>query len=94
MSDKSKKFNPPAGFVVAVHANMLGIRSVAQQLDIFPEALAEAMEQAGFMLVPDPMDLSADAAKVIKLQEQQQTSGIRLVQEVQLDDSGSNTSTN
>lgn len=94
MSDKSKKFNPPAGFVVAVHANMLGIRSVAQQLDIFPEALAEAMELAGFMLVPDPMDLSADAAKVIKLQEQQQTSGIRLVQEVQLDDSGSNTSTN
>lgn len=94
MSDKSKKFNPPAGFVVAVHANMLGIRSVAQQLDMFPETLAEAMERAGFMLVPDPMDLSADAAKVIKLQDQQQTSGIRLVQEVQLDDSGSDTSTN
>jgi hypothetical protein len=94
MSDKNKKFTPPAGFVVAVHANILGIRSVAQQLDMFPETLAEAMERAGFQLVPDPMDLTADAAKVIKLQEQQQTNGIRLVQEVKFDESGSDTSTN
>jgi hypothetical protein len=92
MSDKQKKFTPPAGFVVAVHGNILGIRSVARELDIFPEALAEAMEKAGFQFLPDPMDLSADAAKVIKLQEKQQTEGIRLVQEVQFSDSDSDTS--
>ena len=92
MSDKQKKFTPPAGFVVAVHANILGIRSVARELDIFPEVLAEAMEKAGFQFSPDPMDLSADATKVIKLQEKQQTEGIRLVQEVQFSDSGSDTS--
>ena len=94
MSDKNKKFSPPAGFVVSVHANILGIRSVAQQLDIFPEVLAEAMERAGFQLIPDPMDLTTDAGKVIKLQAKQQTEGIRLVQEVRFDDSGSDTSTN
>jgi len=93
MSDKQKKFTPPAGFVVAVHGNILGIRSVSKELDIFPDLLAEAMERAGFQLLPDPMDLSADAAKVIKLQDKQQTEGIRLVQEVQFSDSGSDTST-
>ena len=93
MSDKQKKFTPPAGFVVAVHGNILGIKSVARELDMFPETLAEAMEKAGFQLVPDPMDLSADAAKVIALQEKQQTEGIRLVQEVQFSDSNSDTST-
>jgi hypothetical protein len=93
MSDKQKKFTPPAGFVVAVHGNILGIRSVAKELDTFPELLAEAMERAGFQFLPDPMDLSADAAKVIKLQDKQQTEGIRLVQEVQFSDSGSDTST-
>lgn len=81
MSDKQKKFIPPTGFVVSVHANILGIRSVANQLDIFPEALAEAMEKAGFQLTPDPMDLSADAAKVIKLQAKHETSGLQVVQE-------------
>ena len=93
MSDKQKKFTPPAGFVVAVHGNILGIRSVAKELDMFPEVLGEAMEKAGFQFLPDPMDLSADATKVIKLQEKQQTEGIRLVQEVTFSDSDSDTRT-
>jgi hypothetical protein len=92
MSDKQKKFTPPAGFVVAVHGNILGIRSVAKELDMFPEVLGEAMEKAGFQFLPDPMDLSADATKVIKLQDRQQTDGIRLVQEVTFSDSDSDTS--
>jgi hypothetical protein len=93
MSDKQKKFTPPAGFVVAVHGNILGIRSVAKELDMFPEVLGEAMEKAGFQFLPDPMDLSADATKVIKLQDRQQTDGIRLVQEVTFSDSDSDTRT-
>jgi len=40
MSNKDKKFQPDAGFVVAVHQNILGIRAVASALDIFPETLA------------------------------------------------------
>jgi hypothetical protein len=59
---------------------------------MFPEVLGEAMEKAGFQFVPDPMDLSADATKVIKIQDRQQTEGIRLVQEVQFSDSDSDTS--
>ena len=67
MSDKDKKFRPDAGFVVAVHQNILGIRAVASALDIFPENLAGAMSQMGFQFIPDPFNLSSDAAKVIEL---------------------------
>jgi hypothetical protein len=82
MSDKSKKFQPSAGFVVSVHMNKLGIRAVAAELDgIFAEVLAEAMDKAGFQLVPDPFNLTSDAKKVIEMEERQKTAGLKLVQE-------------
>jgi hypothetical protein len=85
MSDKDKKFRPDAGFVVAVHQNILGIRAVASALDIFPENLANAMSQMGFQFIPDPFNLSSDAGKVIELQNKKENSNITLVKE-QTDD--------
>ncbi len=93
MSDKQKKFQPTLGFVVAVHQNAMGIRSVATALgDIFPERLGEALEMAGYQLVVDPFDLSADATKLIALQEKQKNEGLRIVKEAD-DESGSDTAT-
>lgn len=66
---KNKPFTPPAGFVVGVHLNIMGIKAISQYLTESPIELALAMEKAGFAVVPDIMDLSGDAAKVIKLQE-------------------------
>jgi|LauGreDrversion4_2_1035121.scaffolds.fasta_scaffold442156_3 hypothetical protein len=95
MSDKSKKFEPSAGFVVSVHMNKLGIRAVAAELDgIFAEVLAEAMDKAGFQLVPDPFNLTNDAKKVIELEERQKTAGLKLVKEAGDDDASSDTSAN
>lgn len=95
MSDKSKKFEPSAGFVVSVHMNKLGIRAVAAELDgIFAEVLAEAMDKAGFQLVPDPFNLTSDAKKVIELEERQKTAGLTLVKEAADDDSSGDTPTN
>ena len=93
MSDKSKKFQPDAGFVVAVHQNVLGVRAVASVLDIFPETLAEAMSKVGFQFVPDPFNLSSDAAKVINFQERQANAGLQVVKEATDDDASSDTST-
>lgn len=90
MSDKSKKFNPSVGYMVAVHQNIVGIRALAGALDMFPEKVGEALEMAGFQLVADPFDLSADATKVIKLQEQRASSGLQVVRE-DGDESGSDT---
>lgn len=86
MSDKDKKFRPDAGFVVAVHQNILGIRAVASALDIFPENLAGAMSQMGFQFIPDPFNLSSDAGKVIELQNKKENSNISLVKEETIDE--------
>jgi hypothetical protein len=93
MSKKENKFKPSAGFVVAVHMNSLGIRAVAEQLDIFPEALGEAMDRAGFQLIADPFNLTADATGLIKLQARHETEGLQVVKEPEYD-AGSDTSAN
>jgi len=93
MSKKENKFQPSAGFVVAVHMNSLGIRAVAKELDIFPEELGEAMDRAGFQFVADPFNLTSDATGLIKLQARHETEGLQVVREAS-DDSGSDTSTN
>ena len=94
MSDKQNKFRPNEGFILAVHQNILYIRRLAQVLDIFPEALAEAMEKAGVLLNPDPFDLSADSKKVIELQERETTKGLRVVQKEAADEPSGDTSAN
>ena len=94
MSDKTKKFQPSAGFVVSVHMNKLGIRAVAAELDgMFAETLAEAMDKAGFQLVPDPFNLTSDAKKVIEMEERQKTAGLKLVQDEEAVDEPSGDST-
>ena len=94
MSDKTKKFQPSAGFVVSVHMNKLGIRAVAAELDgMFAETLAEAMDKAGFQLVPDPFNLTSDAKKVIVMEERQKTAGLKLVQDEEAVDEPSGDST-
>lgn len=83
MSKKENKFEPSNGLKVAVHFNIIGIRSTAKELDVFPEVLAEALDRAGFMLVPDPFNMSSDAGKVIALQERRATEGLQVVKEAE-----------
>lgn len=66
---KNKQFKPPAGFVVGVHINMLGIQALAEQLSLPAYKVAKACEEAGVALVADIMDLSGDSAKVLLAQE-------------------------
>lgn len=93
MSDKQKKFQPTAGFMVSVLNNVIGIRAVAHELDIFPENLANALERAGYQIVPDPFDLSADSGKVIALQEQQKAQGLKVVKDESDSDTGADRET-
>jgi hypothetical protein len=71
LMSKNKPFQPPAGFIIGVHQNIFGIRGLAEQLNLAPHTVAKGLEAAGYSLTPDIMDLSADAAKVILLQEKQ-----------------------
>lgn len=84
---KNKKFQAPQGFIVAVHQNIFGCVELAKELKSNPILIAEALERAGFMLSPDPMDISADTAKVLKI-EASKPNGVKL--EVVADESNSN----
>lgn len=65
----NKKFKAPQGWVTAVHVNAIGITETAKGLGIVPSKLAQAMEESGFQMLPDPMDISADTAKVLVIEE-------------------------
>jgi len=71
-----KKFKAPQGWVTAVHINAIGITETAKRLGIEPSKLAQALEESGFQMLPDPMDISADTAKVMRIEEGKQ--GARL----------------
>lgn len=66
MGNKDKKFNPPAGYIIAVRSNVYAVRAVSLFLNIDAVTLADALERSGFQLIPDPFDLSADSKKVLE----------------------------
>jgi hypothetical protein len=76
-----KKFKAPQGWVTAVHINAIGITEVAKRLDILPSKLAEAMEDSGFQMLADPMDISADTAKVMLIEEKKSTPDLQVVED-------------
>jgi hypothetical protein len=67
-----KKFKAPQGWVTAVHINAIGITETAKHLGIESFILAQALEETGFQMVADPMDISADTAKVLKVEKAKQ----------------------
>jgi acyl-homoserine lactone acylase PvdQ len=84
MSDKTKKFNPPMGWIVSVNHQEVSIRRVAETLNVSPYTLGKALEDSGYVLIPDQMDLAADTAKVILRQEQiEPTNPLKAVPEVE-----------
>lgn len=76
-----KKFKAPQGWVTAVHVNAIGITETAKRLDILPSKLAEALEETGFQMLPDPMDISADTAKVLLIEEKKTAPDFQLVED-------------
>jgi hypothetical protein len=76
-----KKFKAPQGWVTAVHVNAIGITETAKRLDIAPSKLAQAMEETGFQMLPDPMDISADTVKVMLIEEKKTAPDLQLVED-------------
>jgi acyl-homoserine lactone acylase PvdQ len=88
MSDKTKKFNPPMGWIVSVNHQEVSIRRLAEALNASPYTVGKALEDSGYVLVPDQMDLAADTAKVILQQEKMApTNPLRVVPEPEENDS-------
>lgn len=79
MSDKSKKFNPPMGWLVAVQHQTVLIHRFAAELKLSDSAVGFALERSGVILTPDQMDLAADTAKVILLEEKKSENPLSVV---------------
>jgi hypothetical protein len=85
MSDKTKKFIPPMGWIVAVNHQEVSIRRLADALQLAPYSVGKALENSGYVLVPDQMDLAADTAKVI-LQQEKTVTPLKVVPEPSMAD--------
>jgi hypothetical protein len=86
MSDKTKKFNPPMGWIVSVNHQEVSVRRLADALQLAPYVVGKALENSGYVLVPDQMDLAADTAKVIMQQEKMATTQLKVVPEPSMAD--------
>jgi len=69
VSDKQKKFEPSMGWIVAVNHQQVSITRVAQELRIDPITCGQALENAGYQLIPDPFDIVKDAWKVMDVEK-------------------------
>jgi hypothetical protein len=81
MSDKSKKFQPPMGWIVEVNHQEVSVYRVAEQLGVSEYNLAIALEKSGYKLVPDQMDVMSDTAKIILKSGEVRKSNISLVKQ-------------
>ena len=79
---KNKKFQAPQGWVTAVHINIIGITELAKTLKLSTYEVAKALEDTGFQLLADPMDISADSAKVLLVEENKDKTELAVVKDI------------
>ena len=68
MSDKSKKFEPSMGWLVAINYQQVAVDRVAKELKIDAVELGKAFERSGYLLEPDPVGYSSDTWKVLEIE--------------------------
>jgi len=86
MSDKTKKFNPPMGWIVEVNHQEVSVHRLAEQLGQSEYNVAKALENSGYKLVPDQMDVMSDTAKIILKAGEVRKSHIQVVPEPSMAD--------
>jgi len=76
VSDKSKKFEPSMGWIVAINYQQVAVDRVSAELGIDAVELGKGLERAGYQLQPDPFDLSADTWKVLDVEKRKGNLGV------------------
>lgn len=78
---KQKKFEPPMGWLVGVNHQQVAITRLAQELNRSPIEVGQALEQSGYYLQPDIMDLAADTWKVLRIEFDKSQTTLRVIKE-------------
>jgi hypothetical protein len=68
MSDKTKKFEPSTGWLVAINHQQVSIHRLAEALNLDAITTGKALDAAGYMLTPDPFGYASDSWKVIEIE--------------------------
>ena len=82
MSNKQNKFEPSMGWIVAVNHQQVSITRLAQVLDIDPITCGQALENAGYQLIPDPFDIAKDAWKVLDVEKKNKLKSVPTMADV------------
>lgn len=81
MSDKSKKFEPSTGWLVAINHQQVSIHRLADMLDMDAVLVGKALDDAGYMLTPDPFGYASDSWKVIEIEKRKAKEHLSVVED-------------
>lgn len=69
MSDKTKKFEPTIGWIVAINHQQVSVVRLAEALKVDPIEVGKALNESGYMLTPDPFSIMNDTYRVIEMEK-------------------------
>ena len=81
MSDKTKKFEPSTGWLVAVNHQQMNVYRLAEALKIEPVTVGKALDAAGYLLEPDPFGYVSDVWKIIEIEKRKAKEHLSVVED-------------
>jgi len=81
MSDKTKKFEPSTGWLVAINHQQVSIHRLAEALGTDAVTVGKALDTAGYQLTPDPFGYASDSWKVIEIETRKAKEHLSLVED-------------
>jgi hypothetical protein len=81
MSDKTKKFEPSTGWLVAINHQQVSIYRLAEALNLDAVTLGKGLDEAGYQLMPDPFGYASDTWKVIEIEKRKAKEHLSVVQD-------------
>jgi len=81
MSDKTKKFEPSIGWLVAINHQQVSIHRLAEALETDAVTVGKALDTAGYQLTPDPFGYASDSWKVIEIETRKAKEHLSLVED-------------
>ena len=81
MSDKSKKFEPTTGWLVAINHQQVSIHRLAEALNLDSVTVGKALDAAGYQLTPDPFGYASDSWKVMEIEKRKAKEHLSVVED-------------
>jgi hypothetical protein len=81
MSDKTKKFEPSTGWLVAINHQQIAVYRLAEALKLEPLTVGKALDTAGYLLEADPFGYISDVWKIIEIEKRNAKEHLSVVED-------------